>query len=438
MNVLIKLCLTFYMELFFNPGGDVGSDSSGVIEVHQPPTASFVAECSSSGGHSPVWAGDVPKANSKDVWNCEMRITTLVLTIISIAGGLQSQVTKQSFGKTPDGTPVDLYVLKSGTVEAHIITYGGIVQALKVPDKSGRSADVAAGFDSIEGYAAGPKPNSPYFGAVIGRYANRIAGGKFTLDGKTYQIPLNNHGNALHGGTDGFDKAVWKAKEIPHGVELAHVSPDGDQGFPGTLTAVVRYTVVGKDLKIEYSATTDQKTVLNLTNHTYFNLAGRGDGDILQNQLKINASRYTPVDDTLIPTGELASVDGTPFDFRKPTVVGARIDADNEQLKRGHGYDHNWVLDSKGKFAEAAEVYEPSSGRVLQVLTDQPGVQFYTANFLHGTITGKDGKVYQRRSALALETGHFPDSPNHPSFPSTELKPGQTYHTITIYRFLVR
>ncbi len=364
-----------------------------------------------------------------------MRVAALVLALMTIVADVHSQVTKRPFGKTPDGTAVDLYVLKSGGLEAHIITYGGIVQTLKVPDKSGKSADVALGFDSLDGYLH----NTPYLGAIIGRYGNRIAGGKFTLDGKTYQIPRNNGTNALHGGTTGFDKAVWKAKEIPHGVELTHVSPDGDQGFPGTLTTVVRYTLVGKDLKIEYSATTDKDTVLNLTNHTYFNLAGQGSGDILQNLVKINASRYTPVDANLIPTGELAPVGGTPFDFRKPTAVGARIEADNDQLKKGQGYDHNWVLDSSGgKLAAAAEVYEPSTGRVLQVLTDQPGVQFYTGNFLDGTITGKDGKVYKRRFGLCLETQHFPDSPNHPKFPSTELKPGQKYHTVTIYRFSAR
>jgi aldose 1-epimerase len=354
---------------------------------------------------------------------------------MTIAADLQGQVTKQPFGKTPDGTPVDVYTLKDGALEARIITYGGIVISLKVPDKSGKSADVVLGYDSLDGYLA----KGPYFGAIIGRYGNRIAGGKFTLDGKTHSIPPNDGPNALHGGPRGFDKVVWKAQEIPHGIELSHVSPDGDQGFPGTLTALVRYTLSGKDLKIEYSATTDKNTVLNLTNHSYFNLAGQGNGDILKHEVKLNAGRFTPVNDVLIPTGELATVDGTPFDFRKSTAVGARINDDNEQLRRGKGYDHNWVLDSGGgKLAEAAEVYEPTTGRVMQVWTDQPGVQFYTGNFLDGTITGKDGKVYQQRAALCLETQHFPDSPNHPNFPSTELKPGQKYHTVTIYRFSSR
>ena len=364
-----------------------------------------------------------------------MRVCALVLALMTIAADLQGQVTKQPFGKTPDGTPVDVYTLKDGALEARIITYGGIVISLKVPDKSGKSADVVLGYDSLDGYLA----KGPYFGAIIGRYGNRIAGGKFALDGKTYSIPPNDGPNALHGGPRGFDKVVWKAKEIPHGIELSHVSPDGDQGFPGTLTALVRYTLSGKDLKIEYSATTDKNTVLNLTNHSYFNLAGQGNGDILKHEVKLNAGRFTPVNDVLIPTGELATVDGTPFDFRKSTAVGARINDDNEQLRRGKGYDHNWVLDSGGgKLAEAAEVYEPTTGRVMQVWTDQPGVQFYTGNFLDGTITGKDGKVYQQRSALCLETQHFPDSPNHPNFPSTDLKPGQNYHTVTIYRFSSR
>lgn len=368
-----------------------------------------------------------------------MRVTALVIALMMMTASMQSQMTKQSFGKVPDGTPVEIYTLKSDSIEARIITYGGIVQSLKVPDRNGKMADVILGFGSIEGYAAGPKPNSPYFGALIGRYGNRIANGEFKLDGKTYHVPQNDGTNALHGGTKGFDKYIWKAKEIPHGVELTHVSTDGDMGFPGTLTALVRYTVVGKELKIEYSATTDKATVLNLTNHAYFNLAGQGTGDILKNELKLNASHYTPVDDKLIPTGELASVEGTPFDFRKPTAVGARINDDNDQLKKGKGYDHNWVLDGGGgKVAEAAEVYEPTSGRVLQVLTDQPGVQFYTGNFLDGTLTGKEGKVYQQRYALCLETQHFPDSPNHPKFPSSELKAGGHFHSVTIFRFSTR
>ena len=370
-----------------------------------------------------------------------MRVAALVLALITMTAGLEAQVTKQNFGKLSDGTPVDVFTIKSGATEARIITYGAIVQTLKVPDKNGKVADVVLGFDSLDDYV---KSNTPHFGGVVGRYANRIAGGKFELDGKTFSTPLNDGPdpkhpvNTLHGGQVGFDKKVWQAKVIPHGVELTLTSPDGDQGFPGTLTAIVRYTLAGHDLKIEYSATTDKDTVLNLTNHSYFDLEGEGSGNILQNQVKIDASRFTPVNENLIPTGELTSVEGTPFDFRKSTAVGARIDSDNDQLKKGHGYDHNWVLDSGGKFSEAAEVYDAASGRVLQVLTDQPGIQFYTSNFLDGTIKGKGGKAYQRRSALCLETQHFPDSPNHPKFPSTELKPGETFHTVTVFRFSVR
>ncbi len=364
-----------------------------------------------------------------------MRLAVLVLVLMTIAADVQSQVTKHSFGKAPDSTAVDIYTITNGAMEAKITNYGGIVTSLKVPDRHGKTADVVLGYDALEGYIA----KSPFFGALIGRYGNRIGGAKFVLDGKTYSTPKNDGANTLHGGDKGFDKAVWKAKEIPHGVELTLISPDGDEGFPGTLTTVVRYTLVGKDLKIEYSATTDKDTVVNLTNHSYFNLKGQGEGDILKHELKLNAGRYTPVDENLIPTGELATVEGTPFDFRKLTAIGARIDSDNDQIKKGKGYDHNWVLDSGGgKLAEAAEVYEPTTSRVMQVWTDQPGVQFYTGNFLDGTITGKGGKVYQQRAALCLETQHFPDSPNHPKFPSTELKPGQKYHTVTIYRFSAR
>jgi aldose 1-epimerase len=376
-----------------------------------------------------------------------MKLAVLVLALMTIVAEVQGQITKAPFGKTPDGTPVDIYTLKDGALEAHIITYGGIIQSLKVPDKSGSVADVVLGFDSLDEYVTG---NKGYFGAIIGRYANRIAGGKFQLDGKTFNTPLNdgpdkaNPVNTLHGGLKGFDKVVWTGKEIPNGVELTYVSADGEAGFPGKLTAVVRYTLVGKSLKIDYSATTDKDTVVNLTNHSYFNLAGAGNGDILKNELKINASHYTPMDANSIPLGEIAPVAGTPFDFRKPTAVGARINDDNDQLKKGHGYDHNFVLDNNARLstddsgAVAAEVYEPASGRVLEVMTDQPGVQLYTGNFLDGSITGKGGKVYNRRSALCLETQHYPDSPNHPKFPSTELKPGAKYHTVTIYRFSAR
>jgi len=364
-----------------------------------------------------------------------LRVGILVLALMTIVAEVQSQVTKQPFGKTADGIAVDLYTIKSSALEVTVTNYGGLVTSLKVPDRNGKLADVVLGYDSLDGYLKA----SPFFGALIGRYGNRIGGAQFVLDGKTYSTPKNDGPNTLHGGSKGFDKVVWTAKEIPHGIELTYISPDGDQGFPGTLTAVVRYTLEGKDLKIDYSATTDKDTVVNLTSHSYFNLKGQGEGDILQHELKLNAGHYTPVDANLIPTGELATVEGTPFDFRKATAIGARINDDNDQLKKGKGYDHNWVLDSGGgKLSEAAEVYEPTTGRVMQVWTDQPGIQFYTGNFLDGTITGKDGKVYQRRYALCLETQHFPDSPNHPKFPTTELKPGEKYHTVTIYRFSAR
>ncbi|HTU32806.1 MAG TPA: aldose epimerase family protein [Candidatus Acidoferrum sp.] len=351
----------------------------------------------------------------------------------------KTQVTKQPFGKTTDGTPVEIYTLQGANAEIRIMTYGGIIQSVKIPDRKGHVADVVLGFDSLDGYEKNP---GPYFGALIGRYANRIANGEFKLDGHTYTLPKNDHGNTLHGGTRGFDKVVWKAKEIPDGIELTHVSPNGDQGFPGTLTAVVKYTLTGGVLHIDYSATTDKDTVINLTNHSYWNLSGQGNGTILHDELKINATDFTPVNSKLIPTGALEPVVGTPFDFRKLTVIGSRINDDNQQLKYAGGYDFNWVLNKREKPApalgEAAEVYDPTSGRVLTVWTTQPGIQFYTGNFLDGTIKGKDGKVYVHRGALALETQHYPDSPNQPKFPSTELKPGQRYHQVTEFRFSTR
>jgi len=355
-----------------------------------------------------------------------------VLITLTATMTAKTHVDKQAFGQTPEGTPVDLYSLADGKIEVHIMTYGGIIVSLRTPDREGKLDDVVLGCDSVEKYVA----QTAHFGGIIGRYANRIAHGSFQLDGQTYSIPKNDGDNALHGGIRGFDKVVWGAKQIPDGVELTYVSKDGDQGFPGTLTTTVRYTLNGGALRIEYSATTDKDTVLNLTNHSYFNLAGQGKGDILGHVVKIDASRMTPVDATLIPTGELKPVGGTPFDFRTPHAIGERIDADDPQLGLGHGYDHNFVLDHvPGKLAEAAEVYEPTTGRILEVLTTEPGVQLYSGNFLDGSITGKEGLVYNRRYALCLETQHFPDSPNHPSFPSTELKPGQEVHGVTVFRF---
>ncbi len=361
----------------------------------------------------------------------------LLLLAVAITAEAKTKVTSQPFGKMPDGTPVYVYTLSDGPCEARISTYGGVVVSLKTPDRNGKSTDIVWGFDDLDGYVKTFNgPGNPFFGAIIGRYANRIAHASFTLDGQKYSLPNNDGGNTLHSGVHGFNNVVWQGRPIDNGVELTYLSKDGDSGFPGNLTAIVRYTLVKGDLRIDYSATTDKDTVINLTNHSYFNLAD--DGDILKNVLTIHAARFTPVDSTLIPTGELMSVEGTPFDFRKPMPVGARIDADNPQIKLGHGYDHNWVLENGGKLAEAAEVYEPTSGRVLTVWTDQPGIQFYTGNFLDGTAKGKGGKIYARRSALCLETQHFPDSPNHPAFPTTELKPGGRYHTVTVFRFSAR
>jgi len=363
----------------------------------------------------------------------------LMSTLTAGATGKSGSTKKSSFGKSPDGEPVDLYVLtnKNG-VEAAISTYGGVVVSLKVPDRSDKLGDVVLGFDSVDGYVS----DKSYFGALIGRYGNRIGHAQFTLDGKTYTLAKNNGENTLHGGIKGFNKAVWAAKEIPakdgQALELSYLSKDGEEGFPGNLSVRVVYTLTdSNELKIEYSATTDKKTVVNLTNHSYFNLAGPGSGDILGHVLMIEGDKFTPVDSGLIPTGELRDVAGTPFDFRKPTAIGARVDSDDEQIKLGGGYDHNFVLRRKAgdPISLAARVVEPKTGRVLEVWTTEPGVQFYTGNFLDGSAHGKGGISYTKRSALCLETQHFPDSPNQPKFPSTELKPGERYHTTTIYKF---
>jgi len=356
----------------------------------------------------------------------------VVLIMLTSTVAAKTRIAKQPFGHTPEGTPVEIYSLADGKIEVRIMTYGGIVVSLRTPDRNGKFDDIVLGCDSVEKYVV----QTAHFGGIIGRYANRIAHGTFQLDGRSYFIPKNDGDNALHGGVRGFDKVVWAAREIKDGIELTYVSKDGDQGFPGTLTATVRYTLSGNALRIEYLAATDKDTVLNLTNHSYFNLAGQGNGDILGHVLKIDGSRITPVDATLIPTGELQPVEGTPFDFRTPHAIGERIDADDAQLRLGHGYDHNFVLDHPaGQLAEAAEVYEPTTGRILRVSTTEPGLQFYTGNFLDGSITGKEGRVYKRRFALCLETQHFPDSPNHPSFPSTELKPGQRFQSVTVFEF---
>lgn len=346
-----------------------------------------------------------------------------------------TKIVPAEFGRIHE-TPIRIYTLTNEKgAEVRIMNYGGIVVSIKTPDRNGTPADIVLGFDSLSGYIANP---SPFFGALVGRYANRIAHARFTLDGVQYKLEDNDHGNTLHGGTHGLDKSVWTPRQLPDGgLELTVTSKDGDEGFPGNLKVTVVYHLTdANELKIDYSATTDKDTVVNFTNHSYFNLKGAGEGDILSHRISINSDRFTPVDAGLIPIGELRPVSGTPFDFRKPTVVGAHIEENDEQLKLGHGYDHNWVLNKKGnELSLAARVEDPSSGRVLEVLTTQPGVQFYTGNFLDGTITGKGGKVYKRRYGFCLETQHFPDSPNHPKFPTTELKPGETFHNTTVFRF---
>ena len=367
-----------------------------------------------------------------------MRLKQVVagVAVVLMSSLAQAGVTKADWGKTAAGTPVQIYTLSNENLTVLITTFGARVVSIEAPDRSGKKADVVLGYDSVKEYEA---DKSTYFGSIVGRYGNRIAKGTFTIDGKTYHVPLNNNGNALHGGPAGFSSKVWVGKEIPDGVEMTLVSPDGDMGFPGTLTARVRYTVEGKSLKINYIATTTKPTVVNLTNHSYFNLAGNGKGTILDHVLMMPADFYTPVDATQIPTGELAPVEGTPFDFRKPTAIGARINDTNEQLKIGGGYDHNWALNGAGDGLHlAAKVYEASSGRTLTVMTTQPGVQFYSGNFLDGTHTGKFGVTYQKYAGFCLETQHFPDAPNHPKFASTLLKPGQTMHSETVFTFGVK
>jgi aldose 1-epimerase len=373
-------------------------------------------------------------------WLQTIAMAGLWLALYGTSVEVKTNVTKQLVGKMPDGTPIDLYALADGRIEARIMNYGGYLVSLKVPDRSGKLEDVVLGFDTLDQYVTNNYSNNTAFlGPLVGRYANRIAHGSFTLDGRKYSLPLNNGENSLHGGPHGFHNQVWKAKSVTNGVELSYLSKDREEGYPGDLSVVVRYTLTDGALRIEYSATTDKPTVLNLTSHSYFNLAGQGQGNILDHRLTLHASRFTPVDANLIPTGELREVASTPLDFRKSTRIGERIDADNEQLHLGKGYDHNWVLDKKGRtLAEAAEVYEPTSGRVLKVLTTEPGIQFYSGNFLDGTIKGKGGTPYVRRSGLCLETQHFPESPNHPNFPSTELKPGEHYHSVTVYSFSSR
>ncbi len=345
----------------------------------------------------------------------------------------QMSANKESFGQTPDGKQVDLYTLtNTGGIRARIISFGAILVSLEVPDRNGNLADITLGFDKLDGYLG----EHPYFGGIIGRYANRIGKAKFRLDGVEYKLAANNDENHLHGGIKGFDKKVWKLEDIgvtTEGamVKLSYISEDGEEGYPGNLACSVIYTLTQDDeLKISYEAETDKKTVVNLTNHSYFNLAGQGSGDILGHEMMINADKYTVVDEGLIPTGENRNVKGTPMDFTTPMTIGSRI----AQVEGG--YDHNYVLNSGGgTLTLTAKVQEPTSGRIMEIYTDQPGVQFYTGNFLDGSITGKAGKVYKKHYGFCLETQHFPDSPNKPDFPSVILQPGQKYATTTVHKF---
>ena len=373
-----------------------------------------------------------------------MRSFAMAMAVVAVLGTSMTLarargVTKQTWGKTAAGEAVDLYTLTNARgASVEIATLGGTVVSVTVPDKTGALGNVVLGFDSLDGYLA---PH-PFFGVLVGRYGNRIGQGRFTLDGKTYTLAKNNGENSLHGGIKGFDKYVWKTREVtsPDGlaVELTHVSPDGDEGFPGTLSATVRYTWTDANgLRIDYTATTDKPTVLNLTNHSYFNLSAGSAATVLDHTLQLSADKFTPVDKGLIPTGELRPVTGTPFDFTKARRIGELIDKDDEQIKFGGGYDHNFVFSrpADGSLRPAGRVAEPISGRIMDVATTEPGVQFYTGNFLDGSIKGRGGKPYIKRSGLCLETQHYPDSPNKPAFPSVVLRPGQTYKTSTQYTF---
>lgn len=348
-------------------------------------------------------------------------------------------ISSTPFGKTREGQDTELFTLtNSSGRNLRVTNYGGIITHLEIPDRLGNCADVVLGYDTLDEYLAG----SPYFGAIVGRYGNRIAGGKFTLDGQAYELPVNDGPNSLHGGLRGFDKVVWKAdaRQTPQGPVLAltYVSGDGEEGYPGEMTATVTYTWTNRDkLRVEYTASTTKPTVVNLSQHSYFNLAGAGEGDILDHRIQIFADSFTPIDPVLIPTGEIRSVAGTPLDFREPHTFGERINVDDEQLKNGLGYDHNYVLRTAGAggMIRGARVSEPGSGRVMEVWTTEPGVQVYSGNFLDSTNVGKGGKVYHKHYGFCLETQHFPDSPNQPTFPSCVLRPGQIMRSVTEFRF---
>jgi len=373
----------------------------------------------------------VAKAMTMRMFRFVGKVFVLAMAMTALA---QGEVKMAVFGHTKDGVAVPIYTLKSAELEVRVTAYGARLVSVKSADKNGKMADVVTGYDTLEGYLA----DTPHFGSIVGRFGNRIAKGQFSLDGKQYQVPINNGANALHGGPEGFDRKIWQAAEVPGGVEFTLVSPDGDMGFPGTLTAKAKYTLEGHTLRIDYSAASDKPTIVNLTNHSYFNLNGDDQGTILDHVAQINADKFTPTDAGLIPTGELAAVEGTPMDFRKPTVIGERIDNAFEALKLGGGYDHNWVLMGEaGKLHVAAIVTSPLSGRKLTVETTEPGVQFYTGNFLDGTITGRHGVKYEKRSGFCLETQHFPDAPNHANFPSTLVRPGVTRHSTTTFSFTV-
>ncbi|HEY9006823.1 MAG TPA: aldose epimerase family protein [Ohtaekwangia sp.] len=352
----------------------------------------------------------------------------------------KASVTQAPFGKLPDGQEVSIYTLKNKNgIEMQVINYGAIVTSLKTPDKNGTLEDIVLGFDSLSTYLKG----SPFFGAIVGRYGNRIGKGKFKLDGKEYTLAQNNNGQHLHGGIKGFDKVFWNIEEVPStegvALKLTYLSKDGEEGYPGNLSVEVIYTLTDDNQwKIDYKATTDKKTIVNLTQHSYFNLTGNVKRDILDHQITLNADKLVPVDKVLIPTGELKDVTNTPFDFRTATAIGARINEKDQQLEFGGGYDHCWVLSSKDSVKMAASVYEPTSGRVLEVYTTEPAIQFYCGNFLDGSLTGKGGVTYKHRYGLCLETEHYPDSPNKPNFPSVVLSPGETYSTSTTYKFLTK